>query len=476
MHKRHFNHKYATIDSKVIPVGSNDRYNAQDLGRDMRYLEGLAGRVMLARLGLSTALLSGGVVTEGSTKALVNITAAVGLCEYNVTVTDDDEAWAVPPATETEQIVQTARSPGLADFSLEDATLDGSTPNYVKLRYLEEDVQTRTRTNASGTYAYSVEEGYEIICDAVAPTSRDVLLATLVGNGTSTLTITQEDPVTDEAMQQIRESLLATQNNEIENLIAMKKHDIGEPVFNIFKKTPSSTFPAIRIDDADHDLAVANWPELVPPLRAESMTVDGVSSFTGTVSGSSLTLAATTAGDLLIAGMIEDAKVQGGDAEMTSFANWRCINIAGIDYGVTAINAGTRVFSLTGTPPTGSQTVIFYPFRIPGSTTTARVFRTSARALMSQGDAEGTILPGLRRRDYFQSHWHSVRSNTNTGVFTTGTGANTAVAGAIGNFFDTVTARGAITDGVNGTPRSGARTEPRSLGAHLYLWGGRYLA
>lgn len=280
----------------------------------------------------------------------------------------------------------------------------------------------------------------------------------------------------DEAMRQIKASLLAVEGNDIEALIAMRKHDVGEPVFNLLLKTASATFPAVRIDDGDHDIAAANWPELVPALRAEQMTVAGVSSFTGTVSGSTLTLASTSAGDLLLADLIEDAKVHGGDAETENYTNGRCINIAGTDYAITAINAGARTISVSGSPASGSQTVLFFPHRIAGSTTTARLFRTSARAIISQGDAAGTILPGLRRRDYFQSHWHSVRSNTNTNVYTTGTGSFASPVGSFGAFYDTVTARGAITDGVNGTPRSGARTEPRALGAYLYIWGGRYVA
>lgn len=483
MHKRHFNQNYATIGTAFVPVGANDRYYAQDLSRDMRYLESIGGRVMLERLKLSTALLSGGVVTEGSSKALINISAASGLCEFTVSVSDDDETWSVPAATKSDTIVQCARSPSLVDFSLEDATLNGIATNYVKLRYAEATVQTRTRTNAAGTYAYSIEESYEIVCDDEAPTNLDVVLATLIGDGTTTLTITQVDPVTDETMQQIKASLTSYQGNDIEALIAMRKHDVGEPVFNILLKTASATFPAVRIDDGDHDIAAANWPELVPALRAEQMSVTGVSSFTGTVSGSTLTLATSTAGDALLADLVEDAKVHGGDVETENYTNGRSINIAGTDYAITAINGGTRAVSVSGSPPTGSQTVLFFPHRIAGSTTTARLFRTSARSIVSGGDAAGTILPGLRRRDYGQRITGSFGpSDRGFSVSPTDIPVSGAITRKIANAQRIDGGAGSTTTGfdfdsaLSPNARAGDRTEPRALGAYLYIWGGRYVA
>lgn len=276
----------------------------------------------------------------------------------------------------------------------------------------------------------------------------------------------------DEAMRQIKASLLAVEGNDIEALIAMRKHDVGEPVFNLLLKTASATFPAVRIDDGDHDIAAANWPELVPALRAEQMTVAGVSSFTGTVSGSTLTLATSTAGDALLADLVEDAKVHGGDVETENYTNGRCINIAGTDYAITAINGGTRAVSVSGSPPAGSQTVLFYPHRIAGSTTTARLFRTSARSIVSGGDAAGTILPGLRRRDYVQAHWHDFNYGSTSGS------AGKAIGSGGGSFIlaNTGSVGSAVSDGTHGTPRTGFNNEPRALGAYLYIWGGRYVA
>jgi hypothetical protein len=159
----------------------------------MRYNEGLAARALLDLLGVPSVLVSGGLVTQGSSVTKLNITAAVGLCDFDVEVPNDDLAWAVPPPYETRQIAVTARLPALTNFDLTATSMvfDGSTPNYLKLRYLENDVRTRTRKYGSTAYNYSVEDSYALVCDTSVNGNYDVLLATLVGNGTSVLTITQ---------------------------------------------------------------------------------------------------------------------------------------------------------------------------------------------------------------------------------------------------------------------------------------------
>lgn len=281
----------------------------------------------------------------------------------------------------------------------------------------------------------------------------------------------------DEAMQQIKASLVGLEGNDIEALIAMRKHDVGEPVFNLLLKTASATFPAVRIDDGDHDISAANWPELVPALRAEQMSVIGVSSFTGTVSGSTITLATSTAGDALLADLVEDAKVHGGDVETENYTNGRSINIAGVDYAITAVNGGARTITVSGSPAAGSQTVLFFPHRIAGSTTTARLFRVSGRSIVAQGDADGTLISGLRRRSFIQgiqfpgalpsgAKWFDVYQQT-------GGGWPSEVTP--GSFADRKT--GAPVELLSfGTPRIGKNTEPRALAAYLYIWGGRYVA
>ena len=233
--------------------------------------------------------------------------------------------------------------------------------------------------------------------------------------------------------------------------------------------TPSEATPFLAIWDSDHDIDVSHWPLLVPELRAQCLEVMGssalVTSWSGTVSGSVFTgpAAGTNAGDAftnLIAALLEEVAVHGG------YTNWRCVNIGGTDYSVTNVNSVSRSITVSGTPPTGTQTLIVYHHRIAGSTTTARVFKDSGRATMTPDGV--AIIAGLRRRDRFQGHSHGSLIPTSAVAQYTGAGG-----GFIGP-------SGAIvvpsSDGTNGTPRTGDKTEPNSTGVYRYIYGGQYVA
>ena len=152
---------------------------------------------------------------------------------------------------------------------------------------------------------------------------------------------------------------------------------------------PTELKPYLAIWDSDHDIDVAHWPLLVPELRAQTLEVFGssalVTSWSGTVAGSVFTgpAAGTNAGDAftnLLNALLEEAKVHGGGAETATYTSGRSVNIAGVDYPLAGLSVGARTITVTGTPATGAQTLIVYPFRISGSTTTARVYRDAGRA------------------------------------------------------------------------------------------------
>lgn len=264
---------------------------------------------------------------------------------------------------------------------------------------------------------------------------------------------------------------LGVAQTQLRDAIISLSHGVGEPVFSVVKKTVGTSWPAVRVDDADHDIAVANWPDLVAALRAQKLESDGVTDFSGTVAGSVYTFATTTAGDRLLAALAEEQLVHG------SYTNWLALNIAGTDYAITAIAAGARTVTVTGSPPTGAQTGIVYPYRIAGSSTTARLRRMSGRALAGNDDQAGTgtgeLLAGMRRRDRGQGHNHPISTSTATGnpgldnPSTHGLSHDTNIPGA--------QAMNPITDGVNGTPRTGATTDPRAQSAYLYIWASRYI-
>ncbi len=274
------------------------------------------------------------------------------------------------------------------------------------------------------------------------------------------------------------------------------RYDVGQPVEYEYKPVPitvaasrSSTnpsyplyLPIIDRTDADHDVASTQAPDLVTAFRAYAATVLGSASFTATWSGSVGTFANTTTNNALISSIVEDALVSrwlsssqsstyagsGGD-----FSNGRCLNVAGTDFVIVGGNVAAHTITVTGTPTAGSQTVIFYPYRIAGSTTSVRLHRLSGFVPVASGDADGVEIDGMRHMDAGQGHWHQAY-NVNLGgsltsVTTVGSVSTTTSPTTFGN------PREAISDGTNGTPRTGKTTNPRSHARHVYTWVSRLL-
>lgn len=255
--------------------------------------------------------------------------------------------------------------------------------------------------------------------------------------------------------------------------------------------SPTAYFNKICLDAIEtyEDISNANWPDLVPYLRAQLLKYnDGI---TGAKSAydvtawaissnvATLTFANTTAENAILAALAEDQIIHG------SYTNYRSITlpsaIGDIDageYAITNINTGTRtvsfVFNSGNNSGSGSFVVNFYENRIPGSTTTARLYQATARSLVSANDADGEEIAGLRRRDRFQGHWHNLQ------LYSNGTTPNAASGippyGTAGVLVELNKVKDATTDGTNGTPRTGTTTDPRMLVGHMYIHGGEYAA
>lgn len=240
---------------------------------------------------------------------------------------------------------------------------------------------------------------------------------------------------------------------------------VGELFYSMFNETPSDTFPAVKLWDQDRDLSESNYPLLVPKLRAKKTEAWNGSAYitdhTVTVAGSVATFTGTAATNLLAA-WAEEILVHGG------YTNSWLLNIAGTDYVVTNVNAGALTVTVTGTPASGSQTAIVYQNRISGSTTTARVYKSSGRALMSPDGV--TYVPGARRRDRMQGHRHNPLSPS-TSFYGDGSGGvpRGSSSGSVPS-----TTGDPTTDGTNGTPRTGSTTDPNMTVGYLYMWAGVY--
>lgn len=177
-----------------IPIAAGDRYHGQDLFRDFFYLLEKSGLTIEDILSAVPFLASGGYVTKGTGWDEVDITAAIGYHEYDVTV--PDSFVALPPTTKTETLrAQRVESTAQTDFDISGATLNGSTVNYLKLEYAETNGNSRTRAKKAGSYNYELVDSFLITANSTPATDKQVTLCTFVGDGSTFLTITNIEPV-----------------------------------------------------------------------------------------------------------------------------------------------------------------------------------------------------------------------------------------------------------------------------------------
>ena len=122
-----------------------------------------------------------------------------------------------------------------------------------------------------------------------------------------------------------------------------------------------------------------------------------------------------------------------------------------------------------------SESINIYPHRIIGSTTTARHKELTDAAIANDGLYN---VLGLAQRDYVQGHWHDAWVHNPVAgekyYFTRATNGPNDLA--VANKTDIKHVRDASTDGVNGTPRTGPRTRPRSGIFNFYAYVGTYVA
>ena len=247
------------------------------------------------------------------------------------------------------------------------------------------------------------------------------------------------------------------------------------------RDNPEDYFAGVPLDEGDLDLNVANWPDLVPHLLARALTYnEGIS---GERSAFDVTdwVVAANVGTLTFANWPEELKALAALAEDNlvhgSFSSWRSVTLAGVignipagTYALDAIDAVARTvtFDVTASNGSGSvtETVQFLIHAIEGSAL-ARVFEYPAGVLVAANDADGEAFAGLRRRDRGQGHRHDAFGGSSSGLSL----ADTVTGGT--NNYDV---SDPIDDGINGTPRTGLTTDPRSYVGKLYLWGRRFIA
>jgi len=285
-------------------------------------------------------------------------------------------------------------------------------------------------------------------------------------------------------VEQLGVTLDGGDSHQLVKAIIGLSHSVGETVWNDLKKTPSEYFPAVP-RNIDQDIDAAMYPLLVAEYRAEKADILGTTDFSCTVSGSDVTFPATAAGIAATALIVNDAIVSGwlngGEDAGDDVADWatvstrRCLNVAGTDYAIIGGVSATRVFTLSSAPPAGTQTVFIPTYRIPGSTTTVRLHKLTGFVGVVAGDAKGEVVAGWRKMDRGQGHRHDAQYAVAFTNQSFAAGSNAIVLQGAASSPDTEFAYSITTDTINGTPRTGRTTDPRTIGQYAYTWAAVYL-
>lgn len=179
---KHFNHKYSG-GSPDIPLNIGDSYFAQDMARDFWFLRDQIGKSVLDLANYPfLPILLRQVDFNFQSSGHINIGSGIGYVQHPG-VKVPGSPWTVPPSVNTEYPI-VRLSWGFIYDSIDwtgSPTLDGTTINYVKLRYKETDGATRTRTKKGGSYSYEIEPSYEVVINSSYPTNADLAVAAFKG-------------------------------------------------------------------------------------------------------------------------------------------------------------------------------------------------------------------------------------------------------------------------------------------------------
>jgi len=273
------------------------------------------------------------------------------------------------------------------------------------------------------------------------------------------------------------------------DFVIQNSHVIGELVMSEFDDVTSAGFPALP-RNINNDANVANWPLLVPKARSKAISVVGVTDHAVTVAGAVITFGISAATNALLTLIVNDAIVTNyiNGGEIANFLNGstyavaaaqRTVTISAVDYTITAVDTVARTITVTVNPPAGVQSLSVYPYRVAGNANVARFLRIAGFVGVAAGDAAGEIVGGFRKMDRDQA---TALGTGSTRILRTYAGDGNGPTTVVVADTQVVALRLAggsdilpQSDTVNGTPRLGKTTDPRTAGQYAYTWGGKYI-
>ncbi|WP_078125716.1 hypothetical protein [Leptospira alexanderi] len=271
---------------------------------------------------------------------------------------------------------------------------------------------------------------------------------------------------------------------------------VGEMFWMDDIRTPSTDFPAFCLASPDQLInasGAGGMPDLVSywlnkpfrydPLGTNVIDFDAIS-YAISSNVLTVTFANTTACQKLIDALVEDNLVH------SSFTNWMTGTLqqaiggvpANATLAITALSSASRTISFTCSAANSSGSlsgvkVRFYKHRLPDITpgtmitNQARHFAVQGRGFVSVMDSDSEWIGGLRRRDRFQGHKHSVTGQSaDLTHLDNYSGSGTSL---IGN--SSVSIGSPVTDGAYGSPRFGKTTDARGLSGFPFVFAKRIL-
>lgn len=266
--------------------------------------------------------------------------------------------------------------------------------------------------------------------------------------------------------------------HQLEKSIIALSRQVGELILTDVELTPKEYAgatgedycPVIPRHDADHDIDTTVVPQsIIDKLNAVKWNFNGTEDFSCTVSGSSVVVESTTAGNALVSALVEQGMVNrwfntnedaGYESQGALYSGKRafCITIASINYEITGVNALTNTLTVGENPGDGVKTMSVHPHRIGGVLNKSRLRRISGEALISRGDASLVYAVAGHNMDKVGPHTHYTYSRGEANP-----GGGRQIACNDPNYSSYNLSPGSVV----GT-RTGKNTNPRAYGVTVY--------
>jgi len=257
----------------------------------------------------------------------------------------------------------------------------------------------------------------------------------------------------------------------LDRIDAATFQEVGSSIIYMRKyKDISASFPWLCLSKPTAVLTTANYTQdFIDSQREikwvyEEAGATPVSSFGGAWVTNEFTLDNNATNIAFLAELLEDWEFHGKPT-----SGWRILFDGTTELDITNIVLSTR--KITTAANGAGASIEIYSNRVKGSTTSCKHF---TEAGLADYQAGGGKIAGALRRDKMQGHWHRMYQQAGGGALD----YPNLVAAANGAQQDAGTQingpGSSISDGTNGTPRTGSETQAKSATVFKYLFCGSY--